>query len=406
MGPRLGGAEIALLTCGAMLRRAAVVWLLGAGAAHADGLAVDPHEPHLARRPDLVARIADTPHAYFRFVNAGFAAETCRLLGQVAPHFPEVNLHGDAHVEQYAVTSLGRGLTDFDDCTRGQPVIDLVRFGSSLVIAAREKGWAAHEGKAVDDFLRGYRDGLTGSHLRLDMPTVATRLRARFKWDHAATIASANRMIDDTPLPNDTFADGVARLEDLIAFARELSPRFFVVKRIGALSLGIGSALDEKYLILVEGMTDAPEDDLILEAKQIRDLAGNPCVRTDVGAARVLDGQRLIAYEPFAYAAVVPHGEKYFWVHDWTDDYAEASIKTAIGSLEDLREIAYDAGVQLGRAHPKRKDASTDRDRAKAVRRALSVHERRIRQAIEEMADRTETAWREFRQAVTRPADR
>ncbi|HEX9186270.1 MAG TPA: hypothetical protein VGB87_04310, partial [Vicinamibacteria bacterium] len=163
----------------------------------------------------------------------------------------------------------------------------------------------------------------------------------------------------------------------------------------------VGSALDEKYLMILEGKTDAPDDDLIVEAKQIRDLAGNPCVRTDVGASRVLDGQRLIAYEPFAYAAVVPHRDKYFWVHDWTDDYAEASIAREILTSHDLREIAYDAGVQMGRAHPKRPDATRDKERAQAVRRALWTYEARVRKAITEMAVQTETAWRQFRQAVS-----
>jgi uncharacterized protein (DUF2252 family) len=387
-----------------MLRRAAGACLAGvlaAGAVDADGLAVDPKEPRLASRPDLIAKISATPHAYFRFVNTGFAADTCRLFQDVAAEFPEVELHGDAHVEQYAVTSLGRGLTDFDDCTRGQPVIDLVRFGSSLVLAARQKGWDTQGRQVVGDFLHGYREGLGGRHLRLDMPAVATRLRSRFKWDHGAALASAHKMIDAAPLPRDAFGDGMARLEELIAFARELPPRFFEVKRVGAITMGIGSALDEKYLIVIEGVSDSPADDLILEAKQIRDLAGNPCVRTDVGASRVLDGQRLIAYEPFAYAAVVPHGDKYFWVHDWTDDYAEASIGTAIASLKDLREIAYDAGVQMGRAHPKRPNGSRDEDRANALRKAVSVHEARIRRTIDDMADRTEAAWREFRQAAS-----
>jgi hypothetical protein len=368
-----------------MLRRAAcglVSWVLAATAAHADGLSVDPREPRLASRPDLVAKISATPHAYFRFVNAGFAAETCRMFEDVAAAFPEVNLHGDAHVEQYTVTSLGRGLSDFDDCTRGLPVIDLVRFGTSLVLAAREKGWADGERRLTDAFVRGYRAGLGGGRLTLGMPAVATRLRSRFKWDHGPALAGAHRMIDAAPLPNDSFADGMARLEELIAFARELSPRFFSVKRIGALRVGIGSALDEKY------------------------LAGNPCVRTDVGASRVLDGQRLIAYEPFAYAAVVPHGGKYFWVHDWTDDYAEASIATEISSLKDLREIAYDAGVQMGRAHPKRPDSSRDKERANAVRHAVEAQGPRIRRSIEEMAARTEAAWRKFRQAASETAAR
>jgi hypothetical protein len=71
-----------------------------------------------------------------------------------------------------------------------------------------------------------------------------------------------------------------------------LGKEAFKVKRIGMLTMGIGSALDEKYLIPFEGPTAA--DDMVVEAKRIRDLQGNFCVRTDVGASRVLDGMGLI----------------------------------------------------------------------------------------------------------------
>jgi hypothetical protein len=365
----------------------------------ADGLEVDPADPRFTGHPDLVARLTATPHGYFRFVNADFAAETCRLFADVAASLPEVNLHGDAHVEQYAVTSIGRGLTDFDDCTRGKPVIDLVRFGTSLLLAAREKGWSAEERRFVDEFLKGYRTGLGGPR-EMRTPDLVTRTRAGFKWDHAPALRQAHALIDQAPLPNDAFADGVTQFAGLIRFGRELPDGFLKVKRIGALTMGVGSALDEKYLIIFEGETTAPEDDLVVEAKQIRDLAGNPCVRTDVGASRVLDGQRLIAYEPFAYAAVVPHGDKFFWVHDWTDDYQEASIRSVILSPRDLREIAFDAGVQMGRAHPKRADGGADKDRRRAVSRSLDATEYRVRAAIREMAGRTEAAWRAFSNAA------
>jgi hypothetical protein len=162
--------------------------------------------------------------------------------------------------------------------------------------------------------------------------------------------------------------------------------------------MGVGSALDEKYLIIFEGETAAPEDDLVVEAKQIRDLADNPCVRTDVGASRVLDGQRLISYEPFAYAAVVPHAGKFFWMHDWTDDYQEASIASAIHSPKDLRQIAYDAGVQMGRAHPKLPDGTQSKERRREVLRSFESIEARVRVAIRELAGRTDAAWRDFRQ--------
>ena len=37
---------------------------------------------------------------------------------------PLFNLHGDAHLEQYAITDLGRGLTDFDDSSRGPAIVE------------------------------------------------------------------------------------------------------------------------------------------------------------------------------------------------------------------------------------------------------------------------------------------
>jgi hypothetical protein len=376
------------------------VALLAGRAAAAEGLAVDPRDPRFADRPDLLARLTATPHGYFRFVNAAFAAETCRLFSDVVASLPEVNLHGDAHVEQYSVTSLGRGLTDFDDCTRGEAVIDIVRFGASLLLAAREKGWADEEERFVDEFLKGYRTGLRGDRREMRTPELVTRTRAGFKWDHAPALRQAHALIDQAPLPIDAFADGVSRFAELVSFGRELPADFFKVKRIGAITMGVGSALDEKYLIIFEGDTSAVEDDLVVEAKQIRDLAGNPCVRTDVGASRVLDGQRLIAYEPFAYAAVVPHGDKFFWMHDWTDDYQEASIGTAIRSARELRELAFDAGVQMGRAHPKRPDGGPDKDRREAVARALDAIEGRVRVAIREMAAKTEAAWEAFKTAA------
>jgi hypothetical protein len=375
--------------------------LLVGRATAADGLTVDPADPRFADRPDLVAKLSATPHGYFRFVNAAFAAEACRLFADVAATLPEANLHGDAHVEQYAVTSLGRGLTDFDDCTRGDAIIDLVRFGTSLLLAAREKGWSAQERRFVDEFLKGYREGLRGGPRQMRTPELVTRIRAGFKWDHAPALRQAHALIDTAPLPPDAFADGVRQIAELVGFVRELPPHFFEVKRVGALTMGVGSALDEKYLIIFEGLTAAAEDDLVVEAKQIRDLVGNPCVRTDVGASRVLDGQRLIAYEPFAYAAVVPHGNKFFWVHDWTDDYQEASIASAILSPHDLLEVAYDAGVQMGRAHPKRPDGGPNRDRRRAALKSLDTIEARVRAAIREMAAKTEAAWEAFRKRAT-----
>ncbi len=378
--------------------------LPGAPAAGADGLAVDPTDPRLAARPELRARIAGSAHGYFRFVNTAFALEACAAFADIIDEFPDVNLHGDAHVEQYTVTNLGQGLSDFDDCTEGKPIIDLVRFGTSLVLAARERGWDDEENEIVTRFLRGYEDALKNPN-RLDTrPDLGWEIRKGFGWDHPAALRRAHELIDAAPLPPESFAQTAAEFSVLVRFYREdLPPRFFFnVKRVGALRMGVGSALDEKYLILFEGPTEADDDDVIVEAKQIRDLSGNPCLRTDVNASRILSGEDLIAYEPFRYSAVVPRGDKSFWIHDWTDDYQEASIADVLRTDEDLKDIAYDAGVQLGRAHPRRPDRSPDKDRQRAIRNAVRRHRGRIRAAVFQLAEETEAAWRAFNEAAGR----
>lgn len=369
--------------------------------ARAGGLAVDPADLRLRDRPDLRAVLEGSPHGYFRFINVPFARETCDLFADVRASLPEVNLHGDAHVEQYAVTSLGRGLTDFDDCTNGAPVIDLVRFGVSLALTAREKGWADEERRFLDEFLRGYRAALRNPQLFLPMPQLATRVRGHFAFDHMAALRAADRLIDADPRPRERFREPVARFAALIRARRpELSEGFCLVKRVGGLSIGVGSALDEKYLWRLEGPSSSPEDDVVVEAKRIRDLPENPCTRQDIGASRVLAGQQMIAYEPFQFAAVVPYDGRYFWVHGWTDDYREASIADVILTPRDLRELAYDAGVQLGRAHPKGPDGRASSARRRDVLYACERIERRLRSAIADMTARTESAWRAFRAAA------
>jgi hypothetical protein len=279
-----------------------------------------------------------------------------------------------------------------------------VRFGTSLVLAARQRGWSDDEKKLLSGFLRGYDDGLENPNRKgSERPSLGWEIFKSFRRDHAAALERAHALIDAAPRPPGSFDEMAGDFAGLIRFGRaDLPPHFFDVKRAGALRMGVGSALDEKYLILFEGMTEEDDDDLIVEAKQIRDLSGNPCVRTDVKASRIYDGESLIAYEPFRYSAVVPRGDKYFWIHDWTDDYQEASITDVVRTRKDLEEIAYDSGLQLGRAHPKRVDGTTDEARQRATRRAVKRYEARILETVYRLAEETEAAWRAFNEATGR----
>ena len=110
--------------------------------------------------PEFRARLAESPLAFFRFVNRAWTHAVCDAFTGEAPDLPPVRLHGDAHIEQYAVTATARGLDDFDDSARGPVVVDIVRFLGSLELAAKQREWTASLPAAVDAFFAAYRHAL------------------------------------------------------------------------------------------------------------------------------------------------------------------------------------------------------------------------------------------------------
>ena len=67
---------------------------------------------------ELIDRLRADPFTYFRFINRAWTARVCEAFADVtSPTI--VRLHGDAHIEQFALTKDAWGLDDFDDSTRG-----------------------------------------------------------------------------------------------------------------------------------------------------------------------------------------------------------------------------------------------------------------------------------------------
>ncbi|MGB3561437.1 MAG: DUF2252 family protein, partial [Thermoanaerobaculia bacterium] len=153
-----------------------------------DPLYVDPATRDFSQNPELLERVLGSPHGYLRFINVPFSQELCRHFGEALEGNPPFNLHGDAHLEQYAVTDLGRGLTDFDDSSTGPAVIDLMRFGVSLYLAADARGWSDQADSIYDEFLRGYREALNEPKTEAPEPEVVRRLQADFEHDRGKYI--------------------------------------------------------------------------------------------------------------------------------------------------------------------------------------------------------------------------
>jgi hypothetical protein len=397
----------------ALLVVAGLLWACGEsprqGTDAATGpLYMDPASLDFSGNPELLDRILADPHTYFRFINIPFSREVCRR------HADEVwegsvgrgttlNLHGDAHLEQYAVTDLGRGLTDFDDSSRGPGIVDALRFAVSLRLTARANNWEARSDDLVDSFLDGYRAALADTAAEVSKPRVVERIRAGFSADRKRYYESVDSIME--PIPSDEAAElalAMSPYTDLMLKEHpDLERRFFDAVAMGSLKLGVGSALDAKYLVRLAGPEHDPLDDVVLEVKKVRSLAGIECVEAAEGdPLRILVGQTRIAYRPFEFLGYVEFRGDYYWTHAWVANYREMDVETSFESADELAEVAFDVGVQLGKGHyrnvaePYGHLLRADRLRATEQQRERFLEESRT------LAEEVVTAWKSFGVAV------
>jgi len=369
-----------------------------------DPLYVDPATRDFSQNPEMLERVLGSPHGYLRFINVPFSQELCRHFGEELVGNPPFNLHGDAHLEQYAVTDLGRGLTDFDDSSTGPAILDLMRFGTSLYLATDARGWGDRADTIYDEFLRGYRAALVDPSTEAPEPTVVRRLQAEFEYDRGKYFEWVSSIME--PVSAD---EGHELMEAMTSYfdamlrnAPELGTHYFDVQDVGYLKMGIGSALDIKYLVRIRGSSDDPGDDIVLEVKQVRDLTGIDCISVGLGSDpyRILIGQSGIAYQPYELLGYVRMRDLTFWVHAWVDNYTEVAIDQTFQSPEELAEVAYDIGVQLGRGHPTHFEPPLDVQARFDQIRLLDLHETELKTECRNFANRVTAAWNRFRTAA------
>ena len=300
---------------------------------------------------DLLLELRRDPHHYFRYLAGEFVSRECH----VASRGPLVNLHGDAHVEQYLVTSLGRGLGDFDEATTGPVEIDLVRLATSLRIAGRMRSWDARA--LWNRFLEGYVAALSDPSTRAPEPSFVARTRSGFHRDHARLLAWCDTLFE--PIGDDEQARVEVALtryvDSLLERRPDLERESFTIVRVGRHGLGVGSRHLTNYLIRARGPTDAPEDDLILEAKAVSTNPDATCLPTANRAdpLRILVADARLAYAPYQDVGAVDIDGQPYWIHEWVDDYVEVELEDDTLDETQMSELIYDMGVQLGLGHPR-----------------------------------------------------
>ncbi len=389
--------------------------ILGLLLASGIGLAVEPAVvpllPDPSRLasvpPDLQAQLRKDPLVYFRFVNKEWAGRVCEAFRGDLHSMPSVILHGDAHVEQYALTATARGLDDFDDAAHGPSVVDIVRFLGSLDLIARRRGWEAERRRLFDSFFDGYTRALSDPAYMPPDPAVVKRLRAKPGRTREEFFAWSESLMQ--PVPPERLA-GITRslqlLEGLMRAVRpDLSAGYFHPKKIGVLRMGVGSVLDRKVLTRIEGPSASPADDLLLEAKELSRLETVPCLQVPLSGEvfRVINATEQIGRIRHEILLVVPRREQRadlrdWWVRSWDETYREVTAAD-LASAAELAELSHDAGAQLGAANLRGSipvlETQLRRDELAGVRRLAP----KIRKIARELTDALLAGWEELRES-------
>ena len=380
------------------------------GAAHGrEPLRAEPQSLERAT-PELIKRLRADPYDYFRFVNRPWIARVCDAFAKDFQELPVVRLHGDAHVEQFAVTRDAWGLDDFDDSARGPAIVDIARFLGSIDLITRQRSWENNREKLFDRFVEGYKKGLIEPDYLPPPPDIVRRLRRQAPSTRVEFFAWAERKMQ--PLPDTVMKAVEAGVE---AFARvvlherpDLAPDYFRIVRAGAMQGGVGSAVNPKALVRVQGPSEDPADDQILEFKKIGNLGDLSCLKTPTvqPTVRIIDGTKQLGRFNYNILAagpeiVVPEvsarGARLqdWWMRSLDPSYSQVSLRD-LQSVGDLAAISYDAGVQLGAGRLRNQTALLSVYDRKRILSGTGRLERRYRQEAKKLVDDLLRGWREL----------
>ena len=357
----------------------------------------------------LLVNLQADPYVYFRFINRHWSRAVCVVLSPELAEMPQVRLHGDPDVSQYAFTRTDHGLDDLDDTIDGPPALDIVRFLGSVDLASRARGWTAEREALFDQFFQGYRAGARRPDDQPPAPSYVSRLREGLPAQEPGQ-AEFLRWAESLMQPIDAAEDqgieeGRRRLAELIAELRPDLPAFYLeLKRVGWLRMGIGSALTPKLLLRIEGTNRAPQDDVLLEARELSDLSDVPCVDLEESsrAFRIVQGYGQMGRIRHDIVVVVPDPpdaapeDREWWARSWEPSYRELRLD-ALESPAELGEVVRDAGAQLGAGHSR-----AHGDAAPGLPRGgqldwLDRSEHRMRAVATQMTEDLLEAWEAFR---------
>jgi len=251
--------------------------------------------------------MASDPHSFYRGTACLFYADLLGGSGDAAAPDPFVDgrsgriwVHGDLHVENFGtyLNSAGRlvfDVNDFDEAYLGSFTWDLQRFAASLSLIGWQKALPAEAVEelagvylhAYLDQVEAYRHSETDDEFALhldntDGPIRAALVEARRRrrvdlLDANTTDVDGVRRIADHPSVRRLEDDERGRVEAAFAAYLETIPQarrhdrtvYYDLRDLaGKSGFGIGSAGLPAYNLLVEGYSQALDNDVMLSMKQ------------------------------------------------------------------------------------------------------------------------------------------
>jgi len=318
-----------------------------------------------------------------------FEHRTCAAFEDQLPLLPNTALEGDAHLEQFSVTTGSFGFDDFDRAGFGPAVVDLVRYGSSLHLTCAQVWFTCDPDAAVERFLDSYRSALVATP-KVREPAVVKRLRSRASRSRAAWLDGIQQSFValDPGAEKELRGTWEAYIRQVGTPSREMS-----IVAIGRAHDGVGSATAYRALIRIAGPTPDPDDDLLVEIREGIQYATPSCVwRGPPNATIVLWAMSMLRREMPALRGFVL-GPRTVWLQSWEPSHVELSV-AELNSEAELDGLIADAAGQLaGQAWPVDSGRTGYR---KAQIDALDRNRARIATTARALAREVETAWKRF----------
>ena len=263
-------------------------------------------------------KMAQDPFSFYRGSACLFYADVANSEDRYADErTSRVWIHGDLHAENYGTYVNDAGIlvfdvNDFDEAYLGHFTWDVKRMAASLSLLGFVKALSDETisemietyGKAYSDQVEAFHHGEEDEEFRLTLANtdgalydVLQEARLKTRWHMLESVtqvqghdrffkeSSAVRRLDDDE--REAVLDAYrSYLETIPERKRQHSVSYEVKDVVGRVGFGIGSAGLPAYNLLVEGRSQALENDVVLSMKQ-----GNIAA-----PSRVVDDERITSY--------------------------------------------------------------------------------------------------------------